>query len=50
MSMDNLKLISSLGVDGLEGVAYPPLGDVELDEVMKSTTDRFIITGGISYA
>ena len=45
---DNLKLISSLGVDGLEGVAYPPLGDVELDEVMELTTDRFIITGGIS--
>ena len=28
----NLRLISSLGVDGLEGVASPPLGDGELDE------------------
>jgi hypothetical protein len=46
----NLKLISSLGVDGLEGVAYPPLGDVELDEAMELTGDRFIITGGISAA
>ena len=46
----NLKLISSLGVDGLEGVAYPPLGDVELDEAMALTGDRFIITGGISAA
>lgn len=45
---DNLKLISSLGVDGLEGVAYPPLGDIQLEEAMKLTGDDFIITGGIS--
>jgi hypothetical protein len=45
---DNLKLIASYGVDGLEGVAYPPLGDVELDEAMRLTGDKFIITGGIS--
>ena len=44
----NLRLIDSLGVDGLEGVAFPPLGDVQLDEVMRLTSDRFIITGGIS--
>jgi hypothetical protein len=44
----NLRLISSLGVDGLEGVAAPPLGDVELDEAMRMTGDRFLITGGIS--
>ncbi len=43
-----LPLISSLGVDGLEGVAYPPLGDVELDEAFSMVHDRFIITGGIS--
>ena len=41
-------MISSLGVDGLEGVAYPPLGDVTLDQVMDITNDNFIITGGIS--
>jgi hypothetical protein len=44
----NLSLISSLGVDGLEGVAYPPLGDVELDEAFSMVHDGFIITGGIS--
>lgn len=44
----NLKLIDSLGVDGLEGVAFPPLGDVQLDEAMEATSDRFLITGGIS--
>jgi uroporphyrinogen-III decarboxylase len=46
----NLKLIASLDVDGLEGVAYPPLGDVQLDEALELTGDRFIITGGISAA
>lgn len=46
----NLKRISALGVDGLEGVAYPPLGDVSLVEAMEMTGDRFIITGGISAA
>jgi len=44
----NLKMIDSLGVDGLEGVAFPPLGDVQLDEAMRLTSDRFLITGGIS--
>jgi uroporphyrinogen-III decarboxylase len=45
---DNLQLISSYGVDGLEGVAFPPLGDIELDEAMRLTSDKFIISGGIS--
>jgi hypothetical protein len=45
---DNLRLISSYGVDGLEGVAPPPLGDVMLHEAMLNTHDDFIITGGIS--
>ncbi|MGA3325181.1 MAG: uroporphyrinogen decarboxylase family protein [Terriglobia bacterium] len=44
----NLKLIASLGVDGLEGVAFPPLGDVDLDEVRRLAGDRMIVTGGIS--
>ena len=43
-----LPLIASLGVDGLEGVAFPPLGDVELDEAMRLAGDRMILTGGIS--
>ncbi|MCP4309752.1 MAG: hypothetical protein GY790_00685 [Bacteroidetes bacterium] len=45
---ENLKLISSLNVGGLEGVAYPPMGNVELVEALEMTSDRFIITGGIS--
>jgi hypothetical protein len=45
---DNLKLISSYGVDGLEGVASPPLGDVMLDEALAITHEHFIMTGGIS--
>ena len=44
----NMGLIGSLGVDGLEGVAPPPLGDVELDEAMRLSGERMIITGGIS--
>ena len=45
---ENLKLISSLGVHGLEGVAYPPLGNVSLKEAFEMTNETFIITGGIS--
>jgi hypothetical protein len=45
---ENLELISGLGVDGLEGLAYPPLGNVSLLEALKMTPDNFIITGGIS--
>ena len=44
----NLALIASLGVDGLEGVAYPPMGDVELEEAMELSGGRMIVTGGIS--
>ena len=46
----NLKLIASLGVDGLEGVTSSPLGDVRIEEAMELTGDPFIITGGISAA
>lgn len=45
---ENLKLIASYGVDGLEGVAFPPFGNVELYEAMQLTPANFIITGGIS--
>ena len=45
-----LRQIASYGVDGLEGVAFPPLGDVELDEAMSLGGGRMIITGGISAA
>ena len=45
-----LPLIGALGVDGLEGVAFPPLGDVALDEALRLGGERLIITGGISAA
>lgn len=45
---ENLKLISSLKVDGLEGFAFPPLGNIELDEAMMMTPSGFILEGGIS--
>ena len=45
---ENLTLISSLNVDGLEGFAIPPLGNIGLEEGIKMTHDRFILTGGIS--
>jgi hypothetical protein len=35
-------------VDGLEGVAYPTLGNVQLDEAMGISGDHLIITGGVS--
>jgi uroporphyrinogen-III decarboxylase len=44
----NLELISSFNVDGLEGVAFPPLGDVTINEALQYTQPNFIITGGIS--
>ena len=43
-----LPLVAELGVDGVEGVAFPPLGDVQLDEAMALGGDRLIISGGIS--
>lgn len=43
-----LPRIGELGVDGLEGVAHPPLGDVELDDALRLTGDRLIVTGGIT--
>jgi uroporphyrinogen-III decarboxylase len=43
-----LPLIAAFGVDGLEGVAYPTLGDVQLEEAMRLSGERLIITGGIS--
>ena len=43
-----LPIVASLGVDGLEGVAFPPMGDVALDEAFRLAGDRLIITGGIS--
>ena len=43
-----LPIVAALGVDGLEGVAFPPLGDVSMEEAFRLAGDRLIITGGIS--
>jgi hypothetical protein len=42
-----LPLVTECGIDGLEGIAFPPLGDVELWEA-KQAGDRFIVEGGLS--
>ena len=36
------------GLDGLEGVTPPPLGDIELYDALSSTEYKFICIGGIS--
>jgi len=42
-----LSHVTECGIDGLEGIAFPPLGDVELWEA-KGAGDRFIVEGGLS--
>lgn len=42
-----LRQVIDCGIDGLEGIAFPPLGDVELWEA-KKVGDRFIVEGGLS--
>ncbi len=42
-----LGRVIDCGVDGLEGIAFPPLGDVELDEA-RGAGERFIAAGGLS--
>ena len=44
----NLALVAGLSVDGLEGVSYPPFGNVELDEAMRLSGGRLIVNGGVS--
>jgi len=43
-----LEQVVSYGVDGLEGVSFPPLGDIELHEAFRRTNPDFLITGGLS--
>jgi hypothetical protein len=43
-----LQQIVSYGVDGLEGVSFPPLGDIELLDALQTTAPDFLITGGLS--
>ncbi|MBW7996580.1 MAG: hypothetical protein FVQ81_08460 [Candidatus Glassbacteria bacterium] len=44
---DILQRVIECGVDGLEGIAFPPLGDIELDEA-RAMGERFIAEGGLS--
>ncbi|MGW8179992.1 MAG: uroporphyrinogen decarboxylase family protein, partial [bacterium] len=44
-----LPLVTECGIDGLEGIAFPPLGDVDLWEA-REAGDRFIVEGGLSAA
>lgn len=42
-----LPLVVESGIDGLEGIAFPPLGDIELWEAQE-VSPRFIVQGGLS--
>jgi uroporphyrinogen-III decarboxylase len=42
-----LPQVVRCGIDGLEGIAYPPLGDVDLWEA-REAGESFIVMGGLS--
>lgn len=44
-----IDLVAGCGLDGLEGIAFPPLGDIELWEA-KQAGPRFTVEGGLSAA
>ncbi len=44
---DIMSQVVACGLDGLEGIAFPPLGDIELWEA-KAAGDKFIVEGGLS--
>jgi len=44
---DIMPQVIDCGLDGLEGIAFPPLGDIELWEA-KAAGDKFIVEGGLS--
>ncbi|UCF36107.1 MAG: hypothetical protein JSU96_14970 [Acidobacteriota bacterium] len=44
-----LPHVIQCGIDGLEGIAFPPLGDVDLWEA-KNAGESFIVMGGLSAA
>ncbi len=41
------ELIAEAGLDGMEGIPHPPLGDLPLDEA-KNIHDGFIVNGGMT--
>ncbi|MFC1544965.1 uroporphyrinogen decarboxylase family protein, partial [Gemmatimonadota bacterium] len=42
-----MSRVIACGLDGLEGIAFPPLGDIELHEA-RAAGERFIAEGGLS--
>ncbi len=46
---DILGRVIECGVDGLEGIAFPPLGDIQMHEA-RAAGERFIAEGGLSAA
>jgi hypothetical protein len=44
-----LKLLQDAGVDGLEGMAPPPVGDIGFAEARQLLGDRFVLQGGMTY-
>jgi hypothetical protein len=44
-----LKLLQDAGVDGLEGMAPPPVGDIGFGEARKQLGDRFVLQGGMTH-
>jgi hypothetical protein len=45
---DLLKILDALGVDGVEGVDLGLMSDVSLEEAFAITSNKFILTGGVS--
>jgi hypothetical protein len=44
-----LKLLKEAGVDGLEGMAPPPIGDIGFGEARRLLGDHFVLQGGMTY-
>ena len=44
---DIMSNVVDAGIDGLEGIAFPPLGDIELWEARRAGP-KFIVNGGLS--
>lgn len=42
------RLLAETGVDGVEGIPHPPLGDLPLPEAQRDVHDGFIVIGGMT--
>ena len=45
---ETLRLLASLGVDGVEGISFSAAGEAALERALTVTGDRFIFVGGMS--